>query len=513
MAEHTRRDFLKTTGAGALAVGLGGHAEPPATSGGAPTTGQGPSAGADPQSGAGQGRPPTGNLGTVVWRGDPDYEATRRRMVWNQLLPARFPEVIVTVASDQDVVEAVKLARARGLKISVRSGGHSWIGSSLRDGGMLIDLSRLNNVTVDAAARTAAAQPAIMNTEVMAALAPYDLAFPTGHCPSVALGGYLLSGGQGWNQGIWGPACQNVLAIDYVNADGEPVTTDAQRDPELFWLARGVGPGFPGVITRYHLRLYPRPRAISQSTYVYPLDQLEGVVPWLRQTVPSLPPNLEQLLLMALPPPHVASLLPDPTQRYLTLWPVVYGDSMAENAAALAPLDTSPVLDRALVRQFNTPVTFDDLFAIEDAVYPKDHRYDVEIMWSDSDPVLVMSRLRERLARCPSLKTIILIAVTGPSSLDPAGRDMSYSMAAPLYVGCWSTWENAADDEANVRWQQETVQSLAPFTVGHYMGETNLLAAPNRGARSFGPGVWERVQAVTRRYDPQGLFFTHIGQA
>jgi FAD/FMN-containing dehydrogenase len=165
-------------------------------------------------------------------------------MVWQKHIPDRFPEVIVTVASDADVIEAVKLARSRGLRISVRAGGHSWIATSLRDGGMLIDLSQLNGVTVDAAARTATAQPAIKNTELVAALEPHGLAFPAGHCPTVGIGGYLLSGGQGWNQGNWGIACKNLLAIDLVNADGELVTADAQRNSELLWAARGGGPGF-----------------------------------------------------------------------------------------------------------------------------------------------------------------------------------------------------------------------------------------------------------------------------
>ncbi|HZC97357.1 MAG TPA: FAD-dependent oxidoreductase [Bradyrhizobium sp.] len=115
-------------------------------------------------------------------------------MVWQKHIPDRFPEVIVTVVSDADVIEAVKLARSCGLRISVRAGGHSWIATSLRDGGMLIDLSPLNGVTVDAAARTATAQPAIKNTELVAALEPHGLAFPAGHCPTVGIGGYLLSG-------------------------------------------------------------------------------------------------------------------------------------------------------------------------------------------------------------------------------------------------------------------------------------------------------------------------------
>src|SRR5947208_341916 len=104
-------------------------------------------------------------------------------MVLNQLLPQRYPDAIFSATSDQDVVDAVRLARSRGLRISIRSGGHSWIGASLRDGGLLIDLSHLNSVSIDPAGRTAVVGPAIRNVELMAALAPYGLAFPAGHCP------------------------------------------------------------------------------------------------------------------------------------------------------------------------------------------------------------------------------------------------------------------------------------------------------------------------------------------
>jgi FAD/FMN-containing dehydrogenase len=449
----------------------------------------------------------------TVWRTDAEYEATRRRMVWNKRIPERFPEVIVTAESDSDVIEAVKLARSRGLRISVRAGGHSWIATSLRDGGMLIDLSQLNGVTVDAAARTATVQPAIKNTEVVAALEQHGLAFPAGHCPTVAVGGYLLSGGQGWNQGTWGIACKNVMAIDLVNAEGELITADPQQNPELLWMARGCGPGFPGVILRYHLRLFLMPKVIMQSIYAYPLELIEAVVPWLAQTVPSLPSSVEQLLLMALPPPSAAAQLRGPPQRYLTLWPVAYGDSAEELASALSPLETCPVIDRALVRQVNTPVSWDDLFAIEGAVFPEGHRYDVGIIWSDADPTPVLRGLRDRLAQAPSLMTEILVAVTGPPTIDPAAREMAYSMAGPLYIGCYSVWDNPADDEVNERWHHETLKSLEPITRGHYMGETDLLASPTRAAESLGPGVWERVKEIRRQYDPQGIFYGHIGQA
>jgi FAD/FMN-containing dehydrogenase len=92
---------------------------------------------------------------SVFWRDHAGYEAARRRNVWNGRVPARFPDVVVQPRNADDVVAAVRLARARGLKIAIRSGGHSWAGSFLRDGGMLIDLSDMRAFTVDADARTA----------------------------------------------------------------------------------------------------------------------------------------------------------------------------------------------------------------------------------------------------------------------------------------------------------------------------------------------------------------------
>jgi FAD/FMN-containing dehydrogenase len=512
MGKRSRRDFLRTTGVSALALGLGAAASAPSQaaadrSAGRPTGAARPAAG-----GSGQGMAPKGGTGRIEWRGEPDYEATRVHMVWNQRVPQRYPDAIAVVGSDEDVVAAVRLARSRGLRIAVRSGGHNWIGTSLRDGGLLIDLERLNGVQINAAARTAVAQPAIRNVDLVAALERQGLAFPSGHCPSVAVGGYLLAGGQGWNQGTWGPACQNVLAIDLVNAEGDVITADARQHPDLLWAARGGGPGFPGVILRYHLRLFTAPRVVTQSMYVYPLELVEAVVPWLAQTVPTLAASVEQLLLMSPPPSNVAGRLADPHRRYLTIWPIAFGDSLAETGAALAPLETCPVLDQALARFFNTPVTWNELFDVEADVFPEGYRYDSEVVWSDADPTPVLSGLRDRLAQAPSPETMVLAAVTGPPTVDPSAREFAYSMATPLFVAFYSIWERAADDAANMRWQREAIQSLAPVTRGYYIGETDLLASPTRAAAALAPGVWERLQAIRRQYDPQGVFWGHIGQ-
>lgn len=142
--------------------------------------------------------------GDIVRRGDAGYESARQGTLWNGLKPDRFPELIVRVASQRDVAEAVALARSEGLRIAVRAGGHSWCGSPLRDGGMLIDLAALDRIHIDPNSATATVQPAVTGGALASELSRHGLAFPTGHCGSVALGGYLLSGGLGWNSGALG---------------------------------------------------------------------------------------------------------------------------------------------------------------------------------------------------------------------------------------------------------------------------------------------------------------------
>src|SRR5262245_3684566 len=203
--------------------------------------------------------------GAVFWRDDPGYEQVRRSAVANGRKPDRFPDVIVRAQNDAEVVEAVKLAKSRNLKIGVRSGGHSWAASFLRHGGMLIDLSPMVGFSVDIDRQTASVQPAVRGADFNRALLKDRLFFPTGHCMPVCLGGFLLQGGFGWNSRLWGPACCSVIGMDIVTADGELVHADEYQNAELFWAARGAGPGFFGVVTRFDLNLKRRPQVMMKS--------------------------------------------------------------------------------------------------------------------------------------------------------------------------------------------------------------------------------------------------------
>jgi FAD/FMN-containing dehydrogenase len=174
---------------------------------------------------------------------DDGYEQARRATVWNQRVPDRYPEVIVQARDADDVVGAIAYAKANGLQVGIRSGGHNWAANHLRDGGVLLDVHRLDHSSIDAERKVAVVGPGKGDSVLAAELDAVGLFFPAGHCKGVCVGGYLLQGGYGWNSRVFGPACENVIGLDVVTADGEKIYCDADSHPDLYWAARGAGPG------------------------------------------------------------------------------------------------------------------------------------------------------------------------------------------------------------------------------------------------------------------------------
>ena len=185
--------------------------------------------------------------GAVVTADDAGYAATRAGLLFNRRETGRRPGIIVRAAGVDDVRAAVRFAAANGLTVSARGSGHNWSGIALA-GGLVVDLGAMNRVVVDRAARLADAEPGLTNRAFAETLAGYGLAFPVGHCGSVAISGYLLGGGFGWNSGAWGLACHNVEAVEVVMADGRLIRASAVEHPEVFWAVRGGGPEFFGVV-------------------------------------------------------------------------------------------------------------------------------------------------------------------------------------------------------------------------------------------------------------------------
>ena len=278
------------------------------------------------------------------------------------------------------------------MSIGVRSGGHSWAGSHLRDGGMLLDLSRLTDLSVDAEARTAVVQPGVRGSDLISTLREHDLFFPVGHCQGVALGGYLLQGGFGWLSRIFGPACQSVTAIDVVTADGELVHADERSHPDLYWAARGAGPGFFGVVTRFHLRLHAWPTVAMNSIYLYPGELLEEIIGWAREIGPAVARSVEMMLFLQ---------RPGGDERLIGVTGPVLAASEEEARDALAILETCPARDRAIAANPYMPADFTDLVGASRLLFPDGNRFAVDNMWTSAAAAeLAAGSARDRATRC-----------------------------------------------------------------------------------------------------------------
>ena len=179
-----------------------------------------------------------GFLGELVTPGDPDYEVRRR--VWNGMVDRR-PAVIARCVAEGDVVAALGAAREHGLVVAVRGGGHNVAGNAICDGGLVIDLSALKRIEVDATTRTARVQPGVLLGELDRATQAVGLATPTGNVSLTGVAGLTLGGGLGWIARKHGPACDNLLAADVVTADGERVRASVEENPDLLWGLRGGG--------------------------------------------------------------------------------------------------------------------------------------------------------------------------------------------------------------------------------------------------------------------------------
>jgi FAD/FMN-containing dehydrogenase len=432
-------------------------------------------------------------------RGEAGYEQARRGEMWNARLPARYPDIVVEARSDADVIAAVRLARERGWKIAIRSGGHSWTATFIRDGGMLLDLSRMNAFEVNRDALTATVQPGLRGTDLNRALRQHELFFPAGHCMSVGLGGFLLQGGFGWNSRVWGPACMSIRAIDIVTATGELVHASETENAELFWAARGAGPGFFGVVTKFDLALYPRPKVFMNSAYLYPIDVLDEVVVWARAVQPSLARVMEGLVFLR------RDLFGHPGPGALVMGPVL-ADSKDEAIDALKALETCPVVKKALVRDVNVVTEYDELLQTgEDVFYHRQRRYAADNMWTNASGEALLPGMRKIAETIPNAPSHMMWMLWGPNDKRP---NMAFSLEADLYIALYSIWENPAEDDKHQAWVTDRMRELEPLSAGVQVADENFAA---RSARYLADENHRRLEKLRAKHDPNGLFHSHMG--
>jgi FAD/FMN-containing dehydrogenase len=440
--------------------------------------------------------------GRLLMRGEPGYEQARVGRIFNARRPDRFPAAVLEAVSDDDVIAGVRLAGERGWPVSVRSGGHSWAAWSLRDDALLIDLGHLRDIGYDPATGVVAARPAVQGGLQLAPfLAERGRAFPGGHCATVGLGGFLLQGGQGWDSRARGWACQSVTGLDVVTADGALVRADERENADLLWAARGAGPGFPGVITRFRLRTHQAPRAMWHDTWSFRLDDTVELLTWLHEVLPELDRRVEPVVAATrLPdvPLHEGTARPDGT--VLLLHTTVMADSDADALRLLAPLQRGPLAARSLGHASGRTTVLEEN-AAQTAQNPEGHRYAVDCTWTDAPARVLAPMLRELWGELDTEHSFSIWYGWAPRRELP---DMAFSVEANVYVATYAIYTDPAQDARYAEWVHARMGALAAaHGAGVYLGDTDFT---RRQDRFLADGAYRRLAAVRAARDPAGRF-------
>jgi len=442
--------------------------------------------------------------GKVYWRGDEAYETARGATAYRANKPKRYPQLIVLPEDEKDVITAVKFAKQTGLKVTTRSGGHSWSSAHIRDNCLLIDMSRMQSVEIDSATQTLWTNPGVIGSVINAQLEPHGLIVPTAHHPSPGIGGFCMNGGFGWNSRLWGNGARHVLAIDVVNADGELIRADAKQNGDFWWAARGGGAGFFGVITKMHLQARPRPKVWKAT--VYGFDDAAGVfdelMAWACDLVPQIPPYLEFVMTSTANRRDTGA----PCPARIAVAALVLTDNEAEADAALDLIATCPVKDKAQFKIEKVPTTLEERYQSGFKADPAGFRFAADNFYTEAPTKELVPRLRKVFLELPTPHTHTFWFAWGPTK--PFPTDMALSMQGPIYVGTYTLWEDPKQDEEMEAWPPARMKELADISLGGQMNDENMLRNPQR---YYSPEAWQKLEALRKKHDPQGRFEGFLG--
>jgi FAD/FMN-containing dehydrogenase len=429
--------------------------------------------------------------GKIFYPGDARYEPYRQAASFNARKPNRFPKAIVLAEGEADVVAAVRLAKERGWQVTARSGGHSWSASHTRDNSVQINLSRMKQVDIDPKTRIARVSPSIYGNVLNKQLREeFSLFTPSAHGVNVGMGGFVMCGGHGWNSRVFGLGCVNLEALDVVTADGDLIHASEKENGDFYWAARGSGPAFFGVATRYYMRLHPKPPVMKSSGYIYAMSELEPVITWMRGALPSMPRYLEVVT--------IANAL-DGTTTFSLIGNCL-GDTEQQVVDALAILQTCPVADKAIRKWVNKDIVVPYDVEPETDSNPTGARYAVDNIWTNASADQMLPRLRELFSSFPTPKSYAFIHWWGPVERLP---DMAYSVHADVYISSNAVYYDPSDDARCQAWAVDAMKKFDGISAGAQMNDENT---EYHMARYLSPEATRRLDAMRKKYDPQGRF-------
>jgi FAD/FMN-containing dehydrogenase len=428
--------------------------------------------------------------GSVLAPDHPDYDTARA--VHNGLVD-RKPALIVRARSAQDVVAALAFARSGGFEVSVRGGGHNVAGRAVTDGGVMIDLAEMKNITVDPERGTATAQGGVTWNELNEAAAGHGLAVTGGAVSTTGIAGYTLGGGLGWLMGKYGLACDNLEAVELVTAAGDVLEVDADSYPELLWALRGGGGNF-GVATSFTYRLHPL-KLVTGGLIAHPVDAAPDLLRFYRDAVVKASDDLTVFAGLV----HA----PDGSGAKLAALVVCHAGDPDTAAQELAPFLSfgSPVMTQV------GPMPYPQMNTLLDAGYPTGSLNYWLSSFTRGLPDALIDAVLERFASVPSTMTAILLehfhgAVTrvGPTDTAVPHREPGWNLLIP------SVWTDPAATDANIRWTRDTHTALSPhLAAGRWLNYLGDDQANDAVQAAYGPN-YDRLREIKHHYDPANVF-------
>lgn len=437
----------------------------------------------------------SGFEGTVIAPGGDGYDDARK--LFNGAIDRR-PGLIAQCLSVADVRKAIRVGREAGLEIAVRGGGHGVTGRALNDGGLVIDLRRVNAVSVDPASRTARIAGGATMSHLDRATEPHGLAGAGGRVSTTGVGGYLLGGGDGWMARMLGLACDGLVEAEIVTAAGDMVRASERENPELFWALHGGGGNF-GVATAFTVRLRPM-TTVTVALLLWPFEQGEAVIRAYRDFMAGAPDEVGGGALYLTGPAE--EFVPEALRGQLCCAVLAICAGSEEHGLRVM----APVLSLGHAGGFVRNLPYADMQCMLDDPPGYRNYWSVEYLGGLPDEAVAAFSASARQMIVPSPSQHPLFPQGGEIARGPADYPIPWR-SAPWAVHPFGLWERAEDDERGRAWAQGVRNAMRPWASGdvylNFIGEGEGL---DRVIAGWGRDNYARLQRVKREFDPDNVF-------
>lgn len=435
--------------------------------------------------------------GDVVTPDDAGYDAART--IWNAMHDRR-PGLVIRAHGASDIQVAVNFARQNGLLISIRSGGHQIAGHAVQDGVLMLDLTHMSSVHVDAKARRARVEPGATLGDVDRETQSHGLVVPAGINSTTGIAGLTLGGGFGWITRKYGMTIDNLISADVVTADGKMVRASAQENAELFWAIRGGGGNF-GVVSSFEFELHPVGPQVTSGLIIHPLDAAADLLPHYQNIANSAPDELTVWVVMRKAPP-LPFLPTDWHGRDVMIFAACLCEETEEGKKCMAELQAlgDPIVDVMGPHAFvDWQTAFDPLLTPGARNYWKSH--DLMSLPTEATGVII-----EAVRETPSPECEIFIAhLGGAMARVDVGATAYPQRDSHFIMNVHTRWQSSADDDSCRTWARTLFDAVAPYSAGTAYVNFIPEDEPARVADVYGANYARLIQAKTE-YDPENLF-------